>query len=563
MLPRLDKLLHNCTVKILTDSGTCCGTGFFIAPRIVMTCGHAIKNKQEKDLVKIIAYEDNQEVNAQVKVLFPGGADIALLAVQPGFFSSSCVYLDTEIAPLDKCYAFGFIDSDGFPQGDPVGLECEGITGGIEPFIKLKMGQVRPGLSGSPLLNFRTGKVCGVMKFTRSRSTDLGGGATPLNIIFSEFPQLITLHQEFHQHDRRWISLINPDGDALSSDWSYIDDSAKRFKNYVKALLFLIKVLLKWTFLGWQASYVFPFSTLNVLVNCTIFKKDLGQEIKRQRAELTHRLEQDVQPDCTHKAKLLYELDSQAEVLAELIEILVDDQQDLSSISRLLWAKEIIYEQQAYIQELKQNEGNSYPEIERLSRKFFNSTGKKGRDKKYERSDRVVSRLVASHTKTNFIAVSFLNDLQEKFFQQINENPRLGLFMINFWSNFWVLNREIFPKTDFNLDNLINNLEREIDGNSDLKILRKFHILLLETVGERVEGGLYRAWNSKGKYHSSRKCKLYPERAKPDEMKLILSYETRENAEKSHQHCGYCRKVEIAVQNDDGDFIGEEPEIVE
>jgi Trypsin-like peptidase domain len=176
MLPRLDKLLHNCTVKILTDSGTCCGTGFFIAPRVVMTCGHAIKNKQEKDLVKIITYEDDQEVNAQVKVLFPGGADIALLSVQPGFFSSSCVYLDTEIAPLDKCYAFGFTDSDGFPKGDPVGLECEGITGGVEPFIKLKMGQVRPGLSGSPLLNFRTGKVCGVIKFTRSRSTDLGGG---------------------------------------------------------------------------------------------------------------------------------------------------------------------------------------------------------------------------------------------------------------------------------------------------------------------------------------------------------------------------------------------------
>jgi len=70
------------------------------------------------------------------------------------------------------------------------------------------LGQVRPGMSGSPLLNQRTGKVCGIVKFTRDRSFDLGGGAIPTHVILEQFPQLRDLQQEFHGGDRRWGELL-------------------------------------------------------------------------------------------------------------------------------------------------------------------------------------------------------------------------------------------------------------------------------------------------------------------------------------------------------------------
>jgi len=50
---------------------------------------------------------------------------------------------------------------------------------------------VRPGMSGSPLLNQRTGKVCGIVKFTRDRSFNLGGGVVLTTTILSQFPELV------------------------------------------------------------------------------------------------------------------------------------------------------------------------------------------------------------------------------------------------------------------------------------------------------------------------------------------------------------------------------------
>src|SRR5262249_54205479 len=84
----------------------------------------------------------------------------------------------------------------------------EGLTGDEPPLIKFKLDQGRPGMSGAPLLNQRTGKVCGVVKFTRDRSTDLGGGAVPVSVVLSQFEELVELQQQFHQHDKRWRESI-------------------------------------------------------------------------------------------------------------------------------------------------------------------------------------------------------------------------------------------------------------------------------------------------------------------------------------------------------------------
>ncbi|MEN8446325.1 MAG: tetratricopeptide repeat protein, partial [Cyanobacteria bacterium J06555_13] len=107
--------------------------------------------------------------------------------------------------PNDDLYTYGY--PDNFPQGTSVTGVCEGsATENDSTLLVFKSAQIRPGLSGSPLLNLNTGRVCGIVKFTRDRTIDLGGGAIPTTVILEQYPQLQDFQQQFHQQDRRWIA---------------------------------------------------------------------------------------------------------------------------------------------------------------------------------------------------------------------------------------------------------------------------------------------------------------------------------------------------------------------
>jgi hypothetical protein len=142
----------------------------------------------------------------------------------------------------------------------------------------------------------------------------LGGGAVPVELVFSEFPTLENLHNDFHKSDTRWSELLDYDAEAFDSDWTYLDWGWQRFGNYFKALWFLLKVAFKWIILGFKAPRAFPLRTITSLIEHTL-KGDLGQEIKRQRKELTHRLNFEVDPEGCGQARILNELDSKAGVL--------------------------------------------------------------------------------------------------------------------------------------------------------------------------------------------------------------------------------------------------------
>lgn len=419
---RLDQLLKACTVKVEISKGKSYGTGFFFAPKLILTCAHVIK-KPVGEFVEIFPDGYAHPIQAQIKHCFSKEIDLAILQTHAED-SFPCVYLGTEIQPRDLCYAYGYTDDQGFPEGDPVTLECEGLTGGLIQQIKLKGGQVRPGLSGSPLLNQCTGKVCGVIKFTRGKSSDLGGGAVPVNLVFSEFPTLEKLHNDFHKSDTRWLELLDYDAEAFDSDWTYLDWGWQRFENYFKALCFLLKVALKWIILGLKAPRAFPLGTITSLINHT-FKGDLGQEIKRQRKELTHRLNLEVDLEGCGQAKILNELDSQAGVLTQLIDMLISEAQDLASTSRLLWVTEVLYEQRSLIAELKKNEGNSYPRLEYFKKRFkiFNEA----EDNNYIIVDKIVNKLVVRHTNTNFVLWHSVKSFLLEILETIKDNPKLNL----------------------------------------------------------------------------------------------------------------------------------------
>jgi|GEM_PF-6053053 len=206
MVQTLEEILERCTVKIKIPSKSGWGTGFFVDSDLILTCAHVVKGATSEP---IQVYWQNQEAfeAAVIEEIYSDPFDIALLRLSSVSNKFSCVYLDTDIRSSDVFYAFGY--PDDFENGAPVTFECEGITGDEPPLIKFKRGQARPGLSGSPLLNKRTGRVCGIVKFTRDRATDLGGGGIAVETALTKFSSLRERQKEFHEKDKRWSDALS------------------------------------------------------------------------------------------------------------------------------------------------------------------------------------------------------------------------------------------------------------------------------------------------------------------------------------------------------------------
>ncbi len=204
MAQRLDELLQDCTVKITVPDQVVWGTGFFVAPGLILTCAHVVKALKPGDAAQLSWRQ--QEIFAEALVVQTSiNFDLALLRLSSSTNGAlPCVNLGQAFQPNDDLYTYGYPDS--FPQGTSVTGVCEGSARENGSLLLIfKSAQIRPGLSGSPLLNLNTGRVCGIITFTRDRSIDLGGGAIPASAILEQFPQLKELQQQFHQYDRRWL----------------------------------------------------------------------------------------------------------------------------------------------------------------------------------------------------------------------------------------------------------------------------------------------------------------------------------------------------------------------
>lgn len=240
-MSQIDELLQQCTVKITLSTESGWGTGFFVAPGLILTCAHVMKAlnlgasaqiswQQQKGFAEAVVIEHSFEY------------DLALLQFSPLQNTNlPCVYLDSEFQPTDNFYTYGYPDT--FPDGASVTSQCEGnaYEKGV-PLILFKAGLIRPGFSGSPLLNLRTRKVCGIVKFTRDRSIDLGGGAIPTKVILEKFPALREQQQSFHQSDQRWWQQIQVLNESLPPGIKQIEELEKLSKYFNHATRLIIQI---------------------------------------------------------------------------------------------------------------------------------------------------------------------------------------------------------------------------------------------------------------------------------------------------------------------------------
>jgi hypothetical protein len=210
---RLISLLKRCTVRLSTPST--CGTGFFVAPGLILTCAHVVGNIQNNQTAIEVIWGD-QTYHAKILRSLPSYPDLALLKSEDVPATHPCVFLQEAVKERDEVYSYGY--TKDYPQGEPATFEVEGETGDPVKLLTFKLGQAKEGFSGAPIYNFRTGCVCGVMSITKGQNTLLGGRGIPTSVVLEGFEELMTLQKEFHNKERRWYDLL-PESEAKPFSW--------------------------------------------------------------------------------------------------------------------------------------------------------------------------------------------------------------------------------------------------------------------------------------------------------------------------------------------------------
>ena len=216
-------LFRQCVICVTDEVGQFSGSGFFVAPGRVVTCGHVAHGAtalrvhwqgQVAGVVAVAAVPPLASVSNPADYPLP---DLAVLELNSATnWDHPCIGLLAEPPVLaessDALYLAGFTVEHG---GNPV------LTGAATEFessvredghtiYKVKRGQLLPGFSGSPLLNMRTGLVSGIVESSRGRHAELGGFAVPITELAAAFPEVFEANRRYHAEDAgsRWTKAI-------------------------------------------------------------------------------------------------------------------------------------------------------------------------------------------------------------------------------------------------------------------------------------------------------------------------------------------------------------------
>lgn len=199
--PRLIEAFRQCTARVLDSASELLGSSFFLSEGLLVTCEHVLPSANKAIFVQ--PYSADRPRPAEVVGVFGYPyPDLALLQVD--IEAGSHIPLAGDVRFLDPLFTYGF--TPDYFDGDPVLLRFEEFSGGRHALLKLREGQVESGMSGAPVLNLRTGGICGVLRRTRDRFADLGGRAIPIHEIESRITALTTDDQF-----RSWLTLLTAD----------------------------------------------------------------------------------------------------------------------------------------------------------------------------------------------------------------------------------------------------------------------------------------------------------------------------------------------------------------
>ncbi|MFF0449793.1 trypsin-like peptidase domain-containing protein [Streptomyces sp. NPDC004609] len=204
-------------LRILTErhvvgihaAGVFCGTGFLAAPDTVLTCAHVVAGRRD-----LTAAVEGVPVTAEVVRMAPptrgaggihGYPDLAELRLSEPVDGAAGVWLD-RAAPLQSAsvsvHGFSGHTLEPGVQPDTLRLQVAGRSG---RYVRLQGDQVVQGFSGGPVLNTATGRVCGILKASRSEKGTLGGWLIPVEALEECSPGLLERNHRAHGPGTVWF----------------------------------------------------------------------------------------------------------------------------------------------------------------------------------------------------------------------------------------------------------------------------------------------------------------------------------------------------------------------
>lgn len=218
---------RRCVAKVLPPDGEpiALGSAFFLSPKHLLTCYHVIEPFADRALR--FQASDGIVRSATLVKEFSSPADLddyAVLEVDrsQGWQSTSVALIDSDWVITDVVSAYGFQYENEFGFGFPATATITGSTvhRGRQLLVLEDTKHFRPGISGSPLLNLRTGAVVGMasLALVSSESTALGTAAVT---VIGAHPALAALnleaatigatrnYRERLQHDLAALTLLH------------------------------------------------------------------------------------------------------------------------------------------------------------------------------------------------------------------------------------------------------------------------------------------------------------------------------------------------------------------
>lgn len=230
---QLKDLARECTVKIPAN-GVAGGSGFFVAPGIIVSCAHVVA--MEGGTAKTVKIEWHEARHTGQVTAVPPNHESNDLWPYPDL----CV-IELDDPPPEHPWAdLGAIDyrrsrelylagyNDVYSPGT---ARCGAKHGWLDEFQEIAGGealQIRdcemaPGMSGGPVLQVHSGVVCGIAKTSRMPDTPMGGLMIPATAIRECFSDVWERIQQTGQDNSRWAMLR----DETLADGSLVEKSRR------------------------------------------------------------------------------------------------------------------------------------------------------------------------------------------------------------------------------------------------------------------------------------------------------------------------------------------------
>jgi hypothetical protein len=199
------RVAKSCAVRI--DADRFIGSGFFVAPQMVVTCAHVVGSRSQ-----VTIEWQGRRLTARVVLCRPeergraeywGFPDLAVLAIDD-LIAHPVAWLDENPpVPGDTLQAYGF--SEKTPQS---GAQADGlqvvVASQAGDYWRVKDDQIVGGLSGCLAVNGRTGLVAGVVKASRDQGNALGGWIVPA----SHVKPLLSPEVVLRRFDDEWLRAL-------------------------------------------------------------------------------------------------------------------------------------------------------------------------------------------------------------------------------------------------------------------------------------------------------------------------------------------------------------------